>query len=92
MRAFANLMSAVIVAGWISAIALISIQNITPISLKFLTFSTIPLPFGILLAFGVGIGILLGAIIPILMPGSPRRNRRPKQIIDPLEDWDEFEE
>lgn len=92
MRSLANLMSAVIVVMWISAIALVSIQNITSVSLKFFTFSTIPLPFGILLAFCVSIGILLGAIIPIFIPGSPRRNKRPKQMIDPLEDWDEFEE
>jgi putative membrane protein len=93
MRAIANLISAVIVAIWIGAIALIAIQNIAPISLQFLTFSSIPLPFGILLAFCVGIGILLGAIVPILIPsGRPRRSKPTSQVIDPLEDWDEFEE
>lgn len=93
MRAITNLVSAVIIAGWIGAIALISIQNITPISLQFLSFSTVPLPFGILLAFCVGIGILLGAIVPILIPGGRGRpSQRTSQVIDPLEDWDEFEE
>lgn len=92
MRSFANLISAVIVAFWISAIALISIQNIASISLSFLTFQTVALPFGIVLAFSVGVGLILGAIFPLLFASKQKRRLRYEPEIDPLEDWEEFEE
>lgn len=91
MRIFANLISAVIIALWIGAIALISIQNIAPISLGFLTFKTVELPFGIVLAFSVGVGLILGAIFPILFASKKKRRLRSEPEIDPLEDWEEFE-
>jgi len=66
MKAFANLLTSIIVAGWISAIAILSIQNFTPVSLKFLSFETIQIPVGIVLAFSVAVGVIGGAIAPIL--------------------------
>lgn len=66
MRIIANLLTSLILAGWIAAIAIVSIQNITPISLKFLAWETIEIPFGIVLAFSVSIGAIAGAIAPIL--------------------------
>ena len=48
------------------AIAIFSIQNIEDVSLKFLTFESIDIPVGILLAFASAVGIMLGALIPIL--------------------------
>lgn len=66
MKTFANLLTSVIVAGWIGAIAIVSIQNITPVSVKFLSFETIQLPVGIVLAFSVGLGVIGGAIAPVL--------------------------
>ena len=66
MRTITNLLSSLILAGWIAAIAIVSIQNITPISLKFLAWEAIEMPFGIVLAFGVGIGAIAGAIAPLL--------------------------
>ncbi len=68
MKTIANLLTSLILAGWIAAIALLSIQNITPVSLKFLTLETIQIPVGIVLAFSVGIGLVAGAIVPILAP------------------------
>lgn len=65
MKTFANLFTSIIVAGWIGAIAILSIQNITPVSLKFLSFETIQLPVGIVLAFSVGVGLIGAAIAPI---------------------------
>ncbi len=91
MKALINLITALIIGAWIIAIALISIQNITPISLQFLTFIAIPLPFGIVLAFSVTFGLLLGAIIPIffsLITGKPQY----KADLDPLENWEGFED
>ena len=66
MKTFANLLSSIIVAGWISAIAILSVQNFTPISLRFLSFETIQLPLGIVLAFSVGVGVIGGVIAPVL--------------------------
>lgn len=62
MKNFATLITACIVAGWIGAIALIAIQNATPITLQFLGFQSIEIPFGLVLAFGVVLGILGTAI------------------------------
>ncbi|NEP58760.1 MAG: DUF1049 domain-containing protein [Symploca sp. SIO2G7] len=66
MKTFANLLSSLIVAGWIGAIALLSIQNIKLVSLRFLYFESIEMPVGLVLAFSVGLGIIVGAILPPL--------------------------
>ena len=66
MKAIANLLTSLILAGWIGASAILSIQNITPVSLKFLNFETIQLPVGLVLAFSVGIGAIAGVIGPLL--------------------------
>lgn len=66
MKTITNLLTSLILAGWVGAIAILSIQNITPVSLKFLVFQTIEIPFGIVLAFSVGIGAIAGAIIPLV--------------------------
>jgi uncharacterized integral membrane protein len=66
MRTIANLLTSIILAGWIGVIAIFSIQNITPVSLTFLVFQTIQIPIGIVLAFSVAIGAIAGAIAPSL--------------------------
>jgi uncharacterized integral membrane protein len=54
-----------IVAIWIVAIALLSVQNATLVSLKFLFWQTVPLSAGLLLAIALSGGILLGGAIPV---------------------------
>jgi uncharacterized integral membrane protein len=71
MRSFATLMTATIVAVWIGVIALITVQNAAPISLKFLAFQTIEIPFGLVLAFSVMLGVLGTAIVQPLLGGFP---------------------
>lgn len=66
MKTIANFLTSLILAGWLGAIAILSIQNITPVSLKFLNFETIQLPVGVVLAFSVGVGAIGGAIGPVL--------------------------
>ncbi len=51
-----------IVAFWISAIAILAVQNATPIALKFLFFESIQLPLGVILAFSVVSGLLAAAL------------------------------
>jgi uncharacterized integral membrane protein len=72
MRSLASLLTASIVAFWIVAIALISVQNATPVALRFLNVQLIEIPFGLVLAFSAGIGILGTAIAqPLLGFSSP---------------------
>ncbi|MBP0021259.1 MAG: DUF1049 domain-containing protein [Cyanobacteria bacterium SBLK] len=66
MRAIANFLTSLIFAVWLIVIATISIQNIQPVSLKFLTFQSIEFPFGIVLTFSVVAGLLLGGLLPAL--------------------------
>jgi lipopolysaccharide assembly protein A len=74
MKSFTSLLSSLILAILLVAIAIFSIQNIQDVSLKFLTFESITIPVGVLLALCSAIGIILGALIPILF--SRRRTRR----------------
>lgn len=67
MKSFATLITACIVAVWIGAIALIAIQNATPVALRFLTFQTIEIPFGLIIAFSVMLGIIGSAIAQPLL-------------------------
>lgn len=75
MKTLTNLLTSLIIAGWIGAIAIFSIQNITEVSLKFLYFESIRVPIGVLLAFSVGLGTILGVLLPVVlpMPKSPKR-------------------
>jgi len=74
MKSFTSLLSSLIMATLLVAIAIFSIQNIQDVSLKFLTFESINIPVGILLAFASAVGMLLGALIPVLF--SRRKTRR----------------
>jgi uncharacterized integral membrane protein len=73
MKTLVNLVASVVVAVWIVAIAILAIQNFVPVSLRFLTFQSIQIPVGLLLAFSVGFGLIGGAIVqPLLLPPSSR--------------------
>jgi len=63
MKPIPNLLMCVIVAVWIVAIALISVQNATPVSLRFLSFQSIQIPVGLVLAFSAGIGLIAAGIL-----------------------------
>lgn len=52
-----------IAAFWIVAIAIIAIQNATPISVQFLGFQSVPLPLGLLLAFCAAGGMVVTALL-----------------------------
>lgn len=57
-----------IIALAMAFMAVISIQNITEINLEFLVFRSVELPLGVLLAFSFSLGLILGAIIPLIKP------------------------
>ena len=58
-----NFLISVIIAVWVVAIALISVQNATPVSSRFLVFQSIQIPFGLMLAFSVAVGLLITAVL-----------------------------
>lgn len=88
MKILVNLLTSLIVALWIGAIAILSIQNITPVSLKFLMFESIQLPVGLVLTGSVGVGLIVGAIAPLLWQGVGER----QETFYPEEDLDYLEE
>ena len=61
-----------IAAFWVVAIAIISVQNATLVSLQFLAWRSIQIPVGVVLAASLGAGMVGGAMAPSLW-------RRPKQ-------------
>ncbi|MEO0836167.1 MAG: LapA family protein [Cyanobacteria bacterium J06642_3] len=73
MKFLANLLNSLIVAGWISAIAVVAIQNIQDVSLKFLFWQSIKFPIGVLLALCLGVGYILGAFLPLFWQKQAKR-------------------
>ncbi|MFE4107502.1 DUF1049 domain-containing protein [Almyronema epifaneia] len=67
-----RLLTAVILAVWISAIAIIAAQNGTPVSLQFLALRSVELPLGIALAFCVAGGLVATALLLSLFERSAR--------------------
>ncbi|MBF2019946.1 MAG: LapA family protein [Hydrococcus sp. C42_A2020_068] len=87
MKTFTSLLTSIVMAAWVGAIAVFSIQNIEAVSLKFLTFASIQIPVGVLLSFCLGAGMILGAIVPLLLP-QPKRNKRGRLAEDDLEEFE----
>ncbi len=75
MKAFTGLLNTLLVGSWILAIAIFSIQNIQNVSVKFLTFESITVSVGILLAFCSVIGLILGWFLPLLFSRKRRSSR-----------------
>jgi lipopolysaccharide assembly protein A len=73
MKSIANLIACLTLAVWAIAIAIFSVQNATPVSLKLLGFESIQMPVGVVLAFSGGMGVVLGAIALLLFTRSSRQ-------------------
>ncbi|HEY9705007.1 MAG TPA: DUF1049 domain-containing protein [Allocoleopsis sp.] len=65
MNNLINAVSGIILSIWISAIAILSVQNASVVSLKFLTFQSIEIPIGVVLGLSASLGVMVGAIAPI---------------------------
>ncbi|NJL41915.1 MAG: DUF1049 domain-containing protein [Cyanobacteria bacterium RM1_2_2] len=61
-------LTSLILAFWVSAIALIAIQNATPVALQFLNLRTIEIPLGLVMAFSASIGMVGTALAVTLWP------------------------
>lgn len=59
----ANFVASVIMALWVSAIALVSVQNATPVTLRFLMFRSVQIPIGLLMGFSASIGMVGTALL-----------------------------
>ncbi len=75
MKTLAVFLTTCIVALWIGAIAILSVQNFTPVSFQFFTFQSIKIPIGIILAFAVGLGAVGTALLQLLLGVSGSGDR-----------------
>jgi uncharacterized integral membrane protein len=66
MSALINLIISAISAAWIVLIALLSVQNASLVSIQFVQWKSIDLPWGLVLAGAVALGFLIGACLPLL--------------------------
>ncbi|MGK7938106.1 MAG: lipopolysaccharide assembly protein LapA domain-containing protein [Xenococcaceae cyanobacterium] len=76
MKLIANLISSLIMASLIGAIAIFSIQNIQPVALQFFGLKSIQFPIGVLLAFCLGTGMIFGSLISASFSPRNRSRRR----------------
>ena len=67
MKVFANFISSLVLAFWLSAISIFSIQNIEPVSIKFFVWQSIQIRVGVLLTICAGVGIIVGSLLPLLL-------------------------
>lgn len=90
MKAFPLFLISIVVALWISAIAILAMQNAVSVSLRFLVFQSIQLPLGLVLAFGTSLGVIAGAIVLWLGNLTPSPNKYASSA-DTTEEGDEFD-
>ena len=57
----------VIPAVWIVAIAILSVQNATPVAVQFLGLKSVELPLGVVLSFCAAGGMLIAAGLVLLL-------------------------
>jgi uncharacterized integral membrane protein len=69
---------ALIPALWVATIAIVAVQNATPVSIRLLTLRSIEIPFGVLLAFGAAGGMVAAAIGLELLRLTPAK-RKPQR-------------
>ncbi|MEB3228069.1 MAG: lipopolysaccharide assembly protein LapA domain-containing protein [Synechocystis sp.] len=85
LRHLSQLAIAFLLATGLTALALLSIQNVTPVALTFLAFRSIQLPVGILLVFCVATGLVVGALLPMVSGGKRRPIRASPRDLDAFE-------
>lgn len=70
-----KLLLVILPAIWIVAIAILSVQNATPVAIQFLGLQSITLPFGVVLSFCVA-GGMLATIVLLWLFGGQRHPQR----------------
>ena len=69
-----QLLLALILALWVIVIAIVSVQNATPVAIEFLGLRSVELPVGVVLSFGVAGGLVVTALLIKVV-----RDRRPQR-------------
>jgi len=72
-----NFLASLLLATWVSAIALVSVQNATPVSLRFLMLRSVQIPVGLLLGLSASIG-MLGAALILPTGRTPQKRLQPE--------------
>jgi uncharacterized integral membrane protein len=72
-----GLLLALLLSAWIGGMAILSVQNADPVSIKFLLFQSIQMPVGVALALAVSGGLL--AVVLIRPLWRLTASRRPKK-------------
>lgn len=67
-----KLLLVVIPAIWVMAIAMISVQNATPVTIQFFGLKSVELPFGVVLSFCTAGGMVVTAGLVWLLGGQRR--------------------
>lgn len=70
-----KLILALVPAAWVVAIAIVAVQNAEPITLQFLMFRSVPLPFGVVLSFCAAGSMVATALILGVFEGRRRSSR-----------------
>lgn len=68
----AKLLVSLVLAGWGVAIALLSVQNATPVALRLFGLRSIELPFGLVLALTAAVGLVGTTLLLPLGRGAGR--------------------
>jgi uncharacterized integral membrane protein len=58
-----NLLSSLIIALWIVLISVMSIQNVADVTLHFLSFESIKIPVGVVMALSLSVGIIVQPLL-----------------------------
>ncbi len=73
-------MVASVLGAGIFLAAVIAIQNVQPVTLTFLAFQSIKVPFGVMLVGGVAVGLIGGALMNVAWQVlGPQPNPKPKR-------------
>lgn len=73
-----RLLFTLIPAVWVVMIAIVAVQNATPVSLRLVMLRSIEMPVGVLLAFGAAAGMVGMAGLLWLLESGPLK-RRPRR-------------
>jgi uncharacterized integral membrane protein len=89
MKSLASLLTSSVVAVWIVAISILSMQNADPIRLRFLRYQTIQLPIGFVLAVSAGAGVLATTLLQPLWGIGGETSRSLEEDIEDEFSFDE---
>lgn len=93
MKSLINLVGSLVIAIWAIAAAILSVQNFNSVSLRFLGFTSIQIPGGLVLVFSAGAGMVAGAIaLPFFIPSQRQTATSPSYTRYEYEDDDDREE